>query len=218
MHTRLATAAALLLGAVLPNVVHAQLAPGDTGTAARPIPPWERRSGVGLALGGAGLYQSGRGATGQRLQDGGGFDAYGSVVVSALALNVGVQRSEHRLPGAATGRLTDQGVFFEPRISVAPFRNFTPYVAGRLAFVRRTVPASARFAAERRSLTGFGAGIGTLVSVAPGVQLDFSTMYSRLSGGDDLGSTGVPGPFLGGTGGATMLRAGVVVGFDRWGR
>jgi opacity protein-like surface antigen len=211
-------AAAFAVAAALPTVVAAQRTSGDTGTSAAPIPPWERRSSVGLALGGAGLYQSARGTAGRRVQDGGGFDVFGSVAVSAFALGIGFQRSEQRLATGGAGRVTDQGVFVEPRVSVAPFRNFTPYVAGRLAFVRRNVPGSALYTGETRSLTGYGAGAGTLVSVAPGVQLDFSAMYTRLSGGGDVAPTVSPGPFIGGTGNATLLRAGLVIGFDRWGR
>ncbi len=222
MRTRLAPAAApalaaLAVAAALPNAVRAQAAPADTGTAAAPIPPWERRSAVDVAVGGSGLYQSARGAAGRRVQDGGGFDVFGSVAVASFALGVGYQRSEHRLPGAS-GRATDQGAFVEPRLSVAPFRGFTPYLAGRLAFVRRNVPAGPLYAADTRSLVSYGAGVGTLVSVAPRVQLDFSAMYTRLSGGDQVGAAVIPGPFVGGTGSAALLRAGLVFGFDRWGR
>jgi len=213
-----ALTAALALAGAAPHTLLAQIAPGDTGTSAAPVPPWERRSATRLAVGGAGLYQSARGASGTRVQDGGGFDLFGSVAVSSFALGVGYQRSQHGLPGAGTGRATDQGAFVEPRFSVAPFRNFTPYVAGRLGFIRRSVPQSALYAAETNALVSYGAGLGTLVSVAPGVQLDLGAMYTRLDGGDQAGGAVVPGPFLGGTGGGAMLRAGVVLGLDRWGR
>ncbi len=214
-HAALVAAAAVaVLLVVSPAAARAQVAPGDTGTTAAPIPPWERRAPARVALGGGGLYQSARGAAGQRVQDGGGFDVFGSLAVSALALNVGYQRSAHRLPGAGTGRATDQGVFVEPRLSVAPLRNFTPYLAGRLAFLRRNVDAGGPFAAERTSLVAYGGGAGTLVWIAPGVQLDLAAMYTRI----DAGRDGAPGAFAGGTGGAALLRAGLVVGLDRWGR
>jgi hypothetical protein len=208
---RAVLAAAAALAVALPAVARGQAAPGDTGTTAAPIPPWERRSPARVAIGGAGLFQSARGAAGQRLQEGGGFDVFGSLAVSALALNVGYQRSAHRLPGAGAGRATDQGVFVEPRLSVAPLRNFTPYLAGRVAFLRRS--GGGAFADERTSLVAYGGGAGTLVWVAPGVQLDLAAMYTRTDRGD-----GASGAFAGGTGGAALLRAGVVVGLDRWGR
>lgn len=213
-----AFAASFALAGATPLAAGAQIAPGDTGTSAAPVPPWERRSATRLAVGGAGLYQSARGATGSRVQDGGGFDVFGSVAVSSFALGVGYQRSQHGLPGVGTGRATEHGAFVEPRFSVAPFRNFTPYMAGRLGFIRRRVPQSALYAAQTNSLVSYGAGVGTLVSVAPGLHLDLGAMYTRLNGGDGSGATVVPGPFLGGTGGGAMLRAGVVLGFDGWGR
>jgi opacity protein-like surface antigen len=101
---------------------------------------------------------------------------------------------------------------------VAPFRNFSPYLAGRLGFLRRSVPAGAQFAGETRSLVGYGAGVGTLVRLAPGVQLDAAVLYTGLSGGDQAAPAVAPGAFLGGTGGAPALRLGAVVGLDRWGR
>jgi hypothetical protein len=101
--------------AALPDRAAAQAAPGDTGTAAAPIPPWERRSALGVAFGGAGLFQSARGPAGARVQDGGGFDVFGSLAVASFALGAGYQRSQHRLPGAAAGRATEQGLFVEPR-------------------------------------------------------------------------------------------------------
>jgi hypothetical protein len=155
-----------------------------------PPAPWERRSPVRFAVGAAGLYQSARGAAPARVSDGGGFDAFGALQVSALALAVGYQRSEHRLPGVGTGRAVYDGVFVEPRASVAPFRNFTPYVAGRAAFLRQRVPASALFQAERRSLTALGAGVGTLVWLAPAVQLDLAGLYTDVRGGSRGGAAG----------------------------
>lgn len=190
--------------------------PAAAQQAADPVPPapWERRSPVRVSLGAAGLYQSARGPSGARVADGGGFDAFGALHVSALALAVGYQRSEYRLPGAASGRALYHGVFVEPRVSVAPFRNFTPYVAGRAAFLRRRVPASAQYVADTRALTALGAGVGTLVWLAPAVQLDLAAMYANVRGGGGAAT----GAFAGGTGNGAVLRAGVVVGFDRWGR
>ena len=87
-------------------------------------------------------------------------------------------------------------------------------MAGRAAFLRRRVPASAQYLAEQRALTALGAGVGTLVWLAPAVQLDLAAMYSNVRGG----SGAAAGAFAGGTGAGAVLRAGVVVGFDRWGR
>lgn len=179
-----------------------------------PPAPWERRSPVRFALGGAGLFQSGRGGTGPAVGDGGGFDAFAALQVSALSVGVGYQRTEHRLRASGPGRALYHGVFVEPRVSVAPFRNFTPYVAGRAAFLRQRVPATGQFAADNRSFTALGAGVGTLVWLAPSVQLDLAGMFVDARGGRSASlDARTTGPGRG-----ALFRAGLVVGLDRWGR
>jgi hypothetical protein len=200
---RLTAALSLALAATLPNVVRAQVSPGDPGSGAAPVPPWERRSPVALSVGGGGLYQGARGSAPGRVPGGGGFDAFGGVAVGALALNVGYQQSRHALTGATA---TYGGVFVEPRVSVAPFRNFNPYVAARVSFLRVSAPADGR----GRS-TALGGGVGTLVAVAPGVHLDLTALYTNLGG------AGAVSRSTSGVNGAT-LRAGLVLGLDRWNR
>jgi hypothetical protein len=207
-------AAALLAAGALPARAQFRTprrSPADTV----PPAPWERRSPVRFALGAGGLYQSARGSSAARVADGGGFDAFGALSVSAFALGVGYQRAEQRLPGTGSGRAVYDGVFVEPRVSVAPARSFSPYVAGRVAFLRQRVPASSAYAADRRSLTALGAGIGTLVWLAPSVQLDLAGMYTDVRSGRDADASG---RFTGGTGGGATLRAGLVLGLDSWGR
>ena len=202
-----ALAPALL--ALAPALAHAQ--------SDRPVAPWERRSAPTLALGGAGLYAGAR-EGGGRLNDGGGFDVHASVGVSALSLGVGYQRSTQGLPGTGT-RATLDGIFVEPRVAIAPYGNFTPYVAGRIGFLRQDVPASTAWRASRERVTQLGGGAGVLVSIAPNVSLDLGALYTHVQdrdrGAHDLA---LPARFEGGTGGAALLRAGLVIGFDRWGR
>jgi hypothetical protein len=204
-------------GALLALLSAAPAQAQRAGRSADTVPPapWERRSGVRFALGGGGLFQSARGSNLNRVGDGGGFDAFGALQVSALALGVGYQRTTHRLATAGAGRAVYDGVFVEPRLSVAPFRNFTPYVAGRASFLRQRVEASSQFQADRRSLTALGAGVGTLVWLAPSVQLDLAGMYTDVRGGGRAASAGT---FGGGTGAGAVIRAGLVVGLDNWGR
>jgi hypothetical protein len=195
-------------------------APALAGAQETPPPPWERRSTAAFGVGGGALYSGARTGGGTRANDAVGFDVQGSVAISALALGVGYQRASRGLPGTGSGSATEDGVFVEPRVAVAPFRNFTPYVAGRVGFLRREVPASTAFAATRTNLTQLGAGVGTLVSLAQNVQLDLGAMWTdvRTRGGSQVGIVPVPGPFVGGTGSGAMLRAGLVLGLDRWGR
>lgn len=207
-------AAALLAAGAAP--AHAQFRaprPDRSGADSVPPAPWERRSPVRFALGGAGLFQSARGGN-PGMSDGGGFDAFGALQVSALSVGVGYQRTEHRLLPSGSGRALYHGVFVEPRVSVAPFRNFTPYVAGRAAFLQLRAPATTQVQAERHSLTALGAGVGTLVWLAPSVQLDLAGMYTDVRGGRSaaLDARGA------GPGRGALVRAGLVLGLDNWGR
>lgn len=204
-----ALAALVALGSV--SAAHAQ----DAGDRVPPA-PWERRSPVRFAVGGGGIYQSATGTAATRPTDGTGFDVFGSLGVSSLALGVGYQRTQHRAPSADAARVVYQGLFVEPRFSVAPYRNFTPYVNGRVSLLREQVSAGTGSAIERTSVVALGAGIGTLVWLAPSVSLDLGGMYSDMRVGSRSGR--VAGSGGRGTGRGVMLRAGVVLGFDRWGR
>lgn len=207
---RHAAALAVLAAALAPGALHAQRQPDD-----RPVPPWERRSAPTFSVGGAGVFAGARSGDG-RLDAGGGFDVHAAVGVSALSLGVGYQRTTHDLAGTSTSG-TLSGVYVEPRIAVAPFRNFTPYVAGRVAFLTLDAPASPAFAATDASRTQYGGGAGVLVSLAPNVSLDLGAMYTWVAGSGTDGAAATQ-PFTGGRGGAPLLRAGLVLGFDRWGR
>jgi hypothetical protein len=199
--------AALSLAAALPTAaVHAQGAP---------VPPWERRSAPTFALGAAGVYASPRGSGPTRVADGAGFEAQGMLGVGALALGVGYQRTVQPVRAAGVDATYD-GVFVEPRVAVAPFRNFNPYLAGRVSFLRQRVPGTTRNEATRANTTALGGGIGTLVSLAPNVQLDLAALYQHVAAGD--AATGeARAPLRAGGGNGALLRAGVVLGFDRWG-
>jgi hypothetical protein len=204
-----ALAAALALSAALPNVTPAQSAPGDTGTTAAPVPPWERRSALGVAVGGAGLFQSARGSAGQRVQDGGGFDVFGSVAAASFALGVGYQRSEHRLPGAGRGA-HEQGRS-SSRAERAPFRT-SPRTspAARLRAAQR--PAARARGRDRGRWSATAAGRHARV-VAPGVQLDLPRCTPTLGrGARRAGARAVRRRHRR----AAMLAPGGV-GFDRWG-
>ena len=179
----------------------------------RSWPPQYRRDRAQFAIEGAGSLAQFTGNAVGTATDGSGFDVMASLGVSVLSLGGGYQRSSHRL---AVGDATVSGFFFEPRVAL-PFaaRNFTPFVFGRVSRLERSVPGETG-AFESRG-TGLGAGVGTYVWLAPNIQLNTTVGWNELRFGD----TGVTAgsPIVGRTTGNNWaVRAGVTLGFDRWGR
>jgi opacity protein-like surface antigen len=173
--------------------------------AQRGVPPWERRAEPTFAVGGAGLYAGIRGSEAGRVRDGYGFDVHAAVGVSAFALAGGYQRSVQALRDTDT-ELTLQGPYVEPRVALAPGGSFTPYLTGRVAFLRQkaegdvvTVSGSTR--------TSVGGGLGLLVSLGPAIHLDLAAQYTRFDVQQDTRR-----------GDGALVRAGLLFGFDRWGR
>ena len=186
-------------------VVLALVVAAPAAHAQRHAPPWERRSSPGFAIGGAGLYAGIRDSEVGRVRDGYGFDVHAAVGVSAFALAGGYQRTVQSLRDTDT-RLTLQGPYVEPRIALASGGNFTPYLTGRVAFLRQhaagdvvTVSGSTR--------TSVGGGLGMLVTLGPAVHLDLTAQYTRFDVQQDTRR-----------GDGALVRAGMVFGFDRWGR
>lgn len=200
-------AACVTVGAALPTAAGAQGAP---------VPPWERRSAPTFALGAAGVYASPRGSGAGRVADGAGFEAQGMLGVGPLALGVGYQRTVQPVRGAGVDATAD-GAFVEPRLAIAPFRNFNPYLAGRVSFLRQRVPGTARNDETRTTATALGGGLGLLVALAPNVQLDLAALYQYVPENDEA-TGGARAPLRVGGGSGALLRAGVVLGFGEWGR
>lgn len=179
----------------------------------RSWPPQHRRERVQLALEASGFLSQLSGNAVGSATDGTGFEIMGSVGVSVLSLGGGFQRSAHRL-GASDARI--DGVFFEPRLAL-PFvaRNFTPFVYGRVARLDRSVDGEIG-SLETRG-TGLGAGVGTYLWLAPNIQLSSAVGWNEVRFGDPGSAAGFP--IAGRTSGNNWtVRAGVVLGFDRWGR
>src|SRR5205085_11950627 len=102
-----ALAALTMLASLGAPAAHAQ---------SHPAQPWERRSSAFVALGADGVFSSVRArASDPRIGDGYGFDAHASVGVSALAIGVGYQRTEHDLTGT-TEHAVYSGYYVEPRV------------------------------------------------------------------------------------------------------
>jgi hypothetical protein len=179
----------------------------------RTWPPQYRRDRPELALEASGSFASLQGNALGSATDGRGFDVMASLGVSVLSLGGGYQRSTHRVGGTDA---VVQGVFFEPRLAL-PFvaRNFTPFVYGRVASLERSIDASDGRQATRG--TGLGAGIGTYVWIAPSIQLNTTLGWTDLRfGADDENSVFATSART--TGSSWGVRAGLTLGFDRWGR
>ena len=187
-------AALLLLAAAVP-AAHAQ----------HHTPPWERRASATFAVGGAGLYTGVRDSDVGRVRDGYGFDVHAAVGVSAFALAGGYQRSVQSLRDTDT-ELTLQGPYVEPRIALAGGGNFTPYLTGRVAFLRQRAEGDV-VTVSRSTRTSVGGGLGMLVTLGPAVHLDLAAQYTRFDVRQDTRR-----------GDGALVRAGMVFGFDRWGR
>jgi len=179
----------------------------------RSWPPQYRRDRPQFALEASGALSQLSGNALGPANDGSGFDVMGSIGVSVLSLGGGYQRSTHRL---GAGDAIVQGVFFEPRIALPLVaRNFTPFVYGRVARLERTSPAE--LGSDVATGTGVGAGLGTYVWLAPNVQLNTTVGWTdlRFSEGNAVGGSSFVGRANGSSWG---VRAGLTLGFDRWGR
>ncbi len=202
--TCLTVALLTILTSVLPAIAQAQ---------DRSWPPQLRRDRPQLALEGAGALSSLSGNAVGSASDGTGFDVLASIGVSVLSLGAGYQRSTHSLGGDDA---VVQGVFFEPRVAL-PFaaRNFTPFVYGRVSRLERTIDNS--LGRVNTNGTGLGAGVGTYVWLAPNVQLNTTVGWTdlRFSATDDVSIFPLAGRT---TGSSWGVRAGLTLGFDRWGR
>jgi opacity protein-like surface antigen len=194
-HAALLATAALAALAASATPAHAQ----------RHTPPWERRATPTFAVGGAGVYAGPRGSDATRVQDGYGFDVHAAVGVSAFALAGGYQRSIQSLRDTDTD-VTLQGPYVEPRIALAAGGSFTPYLTGRVAFLRQSVRGDA-VTVSGSTRTAVGGGLGMLVTLGPAVHLDLAAQYTRFDVSADTRQND-----------GALLRAGLVFGFDRWGR
>jgi len=179
----------------------------------RSWPPQYRRERPQLALEGSGFLSQLTGNALGSATEGTGFEVMGSVGVSVLSLGGGYQRASHRL---GVTDATVSGIFFEPRLAL-PFvaRNFTPFVYGRVSRLDRSVTGEIG-SLETRG-TGLGAGIGTYLWLAPNVQLSSAVGWNEVRFSDTGATAGFP--IAGRTSGNNWtVRAGLVLGFDRWGR
>ncbi|HYW52124.1 MAG TPA: hypothetical protein VE861_16025, partial [Gemmatimonadaceae bacterium] len=149
-------------------------------------------------------YQALRGDVFSDLNDGRGAEAQFTVGISNLAISAGYQRSWHDVIGTSR-QATLSGFFIEPRLAL-PFAasNFTPYLYGRGGVLQRA--ESIGDEEFTSNTTQLGGGVGSLVYLARGVQLNLGAGYQFLRAGkriaDDTRANG----------GAFVMRAGLTLG------
>jgi hypothetical protein len=167
-----------------------------------------------VALEGAGLVSTVRGDALDKAGDGAGFDALLSVGNRGLSFGAGYQRSSHPL-GTTNANVTVGGPFVEPRVvfNLAD-GNATPYLFARAAYLTRSSDVSGDGDAHG---TAFGGGVGTLIWLAPNLQLNAGVMWQDLQF-DRRGLVILPVPGVSSrvTGSQWSLRAGLVVGIGGW--
>jgi hypothetical protein len=167
-----------------------------------------------ISLEGSVLYNTFQGRDFRNVNDGGGFEAQANIGVGAFSLGGGYLRTTHSITGIAEDAV-QSGPYLEPRLAL-PFyyTNFTPYLMGRVARITHRVDTSL---GERESTgTSVGGGVGMLVRLTPGVQLNMGLLYSSFRlGRIEQGGTTVTGS--GGDGTTLGFRAGLSLGGGGWG-
>jgi hypothetical protein len=177
----------------------------DAQRRGRDWPPQQRRSSPQFGLDAGGLFTRGSSST---TGDAAGFEVMGSVGSGLFSVGGGYQRAAVRAIAPADRRSDVlDGFFVEPRLALPlAAGNFTPYVFGRFGWLTNRLEGvnNARF---DESASQVGGGLGTLVWLAP--QLQLNTALVALD-------TRAPRSLLDGR--SLGLRVGVTVGLDRWGR
>jgi hypothetical protein len=210
MPTRTTALASLLLASLLLPAI------ADAQRRGRDWPPQQRRERPMLAIEGGGLFSSQTGEALGNVGDGTGFDVMASVGSGLFSIGGGYQRARHPIANLG-GDATVGGGFIEPRLATAfSVGNFTPYLFGRAARLTRRASALA----DEPDVTGtaLGGGVGTLFWLAPNLQLNSSLLWQELRFDR---AAGLSSPILSSNrvnGTQWSLRAGLSVGFDRWGR
>jgi hypothetical protein len=155
-------------------------------------------------------YQALRGNVFNDLNDGRGAEAQFTVGISNLAISAGYQRSWHDVIGTAPvggvpRQATISGFYVEPRLALPlAASNFTPYVYGRGGLLERAeTVANSEY---KSNITQLGGGLGSMIYLAKGVQLNLTGGYQFLRAGkriaDDTRANG----------GAFVMRAGLSLG------
>lgn len=170
----------------------------------------QRREQPMFTVEAAANFQALRGNVFSDLADGRGAEAQFTVGISNLAVSVGYQRSWHDVLGTAPAggvpsQATLSGFYIEPRLALPlAASNFTPYIYGRGGLLERA--ETIENLAYKSNVTQLGGGVGSMIYLARGVQLNLTGGYQYLRAGkriaDDTRADG----------GAFVVRAGLSLG------
>lgn len=185
------------------------LASAAVFTTAAPVMAQQRQAPM-FTIEAAANYQALRGNVFSDLNDGRGAEAQFTVGISNLAISAGYQRSWHDIIGTAPDggvprRATLSGFYIEPRLALPlAASNFTPYLYGRGGLLERAETISGD--EYKSNVTQLGGGLGSMIYLAKGVQLNLTGGYQFLRAGkriaDDTRAQG----------GAFVMRAGLSLG------
>lgn len=179
------------------------LSAAAVAVAATPLSAQQRQAPSFSVEAGA-TYQALRGNVLSDLNDGRGAEAQFTVGISNLAVSAGYQRSWHNVAGTSR-QATLSGFFVEPRLAL-PFgaSNFTPYLYGRGGVLERA--ESVGGVELTSNITQIGGGVGSMIYLAKGVQLNLGGGYQLLRAGKRIADDTRP------NGGSFVMRAGLTLG------
>jgi hypothetical protein len=171
----------------------------------------QQRQAPTFSIEGGANYQAFRGDVYKDLSDGRGAEATFTLGISNLAISGGFQRSWHDVTASAGRRATVSGFFVEPRLALPiAASNFTPYLYGRGGLLEREETISS--ALVKSTATQLGGGLGSMIYLAKGIQLNVAGGYQFLRAGKRIADGTRP------EGGGYMVRAGLSLGSSGWAR
>jgi hypothetical protein len=145
-----------------------------------------RRTRPSISLEAGGVYAAYRGSDFELLNAGPGFDAQANIGVNNFSIGGGYLRTTHDVAGSDNDAVMS-GFYVEPRLALdINWGNFTPYLLGRVARIESSTDDLAATG------TSLGGGVGLLMWIAPGTQINSSVAYSatRLTADSGAHTTG----------------------------
>jgi hypothetical protein len=171
---------------------------------AAPAAAQGRRTRPSISLEAGGVYAAYRGSDFELLNAGPGFDAQANIGVNNFSIGGGYLRTTHDVAGSDNDAVMS-GFYVEPRLALdINWGNFTPYLLGRVARIESSTDDLAATG------TSLGGGVGLLMWIAPGTQINSSVAYSATRLTADSGAHT--------TGDGLTLRLGISLFGTGWGR